>query len=112
MDRARGYHTSIGMTAEQMGKLFQEFYQVSSTTASKYGGTGLGIVISKRFCQLMGGDIMVESKFGRGSTFTIRVPRDRASSKGRSGGLQSTPSTRARSLAPWITVPAVTYNHS
>jgi two-component system, NtrC family, sensor kinase len=67
--------TGIGMTTEQMGKLFQEFSQASSSTASKYGGTGLGLVISKRFCQLMGGDITVESEPGRGSTFTIRVPR-------------------------------------
>jgi PAS domain S-box-containing protein len=67
--------TGIGMTAEQMGKLFQEFAQASSTTASKYGGTGLGLVISRRFCQMMGGDITVESEPGHGSTFTIRLPR-------------------------------------
>jgi signal transduction histidine kinase len=67
--------TGIGMTAEQMGKLFQEFSQASSATASKYGGTGLGLAISKRFCQMMGGDITVESEVGRGSTFTIRLPR-------------------------------------
>ena len=67
--------TGIGMTPEQMGKLFQEFLQASSTTASKYGGTGLGLVISRRFCQMMGGDITVESEVGRGSTFTIRLPR-------------------------------------
>jgi signal transduction histidine kinase len=67
--------TGIGMTPEQMGKLFQEFSQASSTTASKYGGTGLGLVISKRFCQMMGGDIAVESEPRRGSTFTIRLPR-------------------------------------
>jgi signal transduction histidine kinase len=67
--------TGIGMTAEQMGKLFQEFSQASSTTASKYGGTGLGLVISRRFCQMMGGDITVKSEPGRGSTFTIRLPR-------------------------------------
>jgi signal transduction histidine kinase len=66
--------TGIGMTPEQMGKLFQEFSQASST-ASKYGGTGLGLVISRRFCQMMGGDITVESEPGRGSTFTIRLPR-------------------------------------
>ena len=48
--------TGIGMTTEQMGKLFQEFAQASSSTASKYGGTGLGLVISRRFCQMMGGD--------------------------------------------------------
>ena len=66
--------TGIGMTPEQMGKLFQEFSQASSATASKYGGTGLGLVISRRFCQMMGGDITVASEPGRGSTFTIRVP--------------------------------------
>src|SRR5208337_3173639 len=58
--------TGIGMTAEQMGKLFQEFSQASSATASKYGGTGLGLAISRRFCQMMGGDITVESEPGRG----------------------------------------------
>ena len=67
--------TGIGMTPAQMGKLFQEFSQASSATASKYGGTGLGLVISRRFCQMMGGDITVESEPGRGSTFTIRLPR-------------------------------------
>jgi len=67
--------TGIGMTAEQVSKLFQEFSQASSATASKYGGTGLGLAISKRFCQMMGGDITVESEPGRGSTFTIRLPR-------------------------------------
>jgi signal transduction histidine kinase len=67
--------TGIGMTAEQIGKLFQEFSQASSTTASKYGGTGLGLAISRRFCQMMGGDITVESKPGRGSIFTIRLPK-------------------------------------
>ena len=80
--------TGIGMTPEQMGKLFQEFSQASSATASKYGGTGLGLAISKRFCQMMGGDITVESQPGCGSTFTIRLPRiveaqARASHKGR-----------------------------
>jgi GAF domain-containing protein/DNA-binding response OmpR family regulator len=67
--------TGIGMTAEQMGKLFQEFSQASSKTASKYGGTGLGLVISRRFCQMMGGDITVESEPGKGSTFRFRLPR-------------------------------------
>ena len=67
--------TGIGMTPEQMGKLFQEFSQASSRTASKYGGTGLGLAISRHFCRMMGGDITVESEPGEGSTFTIRLPR-------------------------------------
>jgi signal transduction histidine kinase len=68
--------TGIGMTPEQIGKLFQEFAQASSKTASKYGGTGLGLVISRRFCQMMGGDITVASEPGKGSVFTVRLPGD------------------------------------
>jgi signal transduction histidine kinase len=66
--------TGIGMTQEQMGRLFQEFSQASSKTASKYGGTGLGLVISRKFCQMMGGDITVASEPGKGSVFTVRLP--------------------------------------
>ncbi len=64
----------IGMTGEQQKKLFQAFTQADASTTRKYGGTGLGLVITKRFAEMMRGSIKVDSAYGRGSTFTVRLP--------------------------------------
>ena len=66
--------TGIGMTPEQLGKVFQEFTQADSSTHKQFGGTGLGLSISKRFCTMMGGDITVTSESGKGSVFTVDLP--------------------------------------
>jgi len=66
--------TGIGMTPEQMDRLFQEFTQADASTSRKYGGTGLGLALSRRLVRMMGGDITVASEPGRGSSFTMRMP--------------------------------------
>jgi signal transduction histidine kinase/CheY-like chemotaxis protein len=68
--------TGIGMTPEQTAKLFQAFTQADGSTMRKYGGTGLGLALSRKFCVMMGGDINVESEAGKGSTFIVRLPGD------------------------------------
>ena len=68
--------TGIGMTPEQLSRLFMDFQQASPETAQKYGGTGLGLAITRRLCQLMGGDVKVTSEPGVGSTFTVTLPAE------------------------------------
>jgi PAS domain S-box-containing protein len=75
--------TGIGMTQDQQQRLFQPFTQADSSTTRTYGGTGLGLALSRSLCQMLGGDIHVQSALGQGSTFTVRLPRIGESATGR-----------------------------
>ncbi len=68
--------TGIGMTGEQIDKVFDPFSQADASTTRKYGGTGLGLSITQQFCQLLGGDIEVASEHGKGTSFIVRLPVD------------------------------------
>lgn len=66
--------TGIGMTAEQLDKVFEAFTQADNSTTRKYGGTGLGLTITKKFCNILGGSIEANSLVGQGSEFIIKLP--------------------------------------
>ena len=74
--------SGIGMTEEQVGRIFEAFAQAEASTTSRFGGTGLGLAISRKFCRIMGGDIEVSSVPGEGSVFTVRLPADVATAPG------------------------------
>ena len=73
--------TGIGLSPKQVTKLFQDFTQADPSTTRKFGGTGLGLALTRRFCQMMGGDVTVHSVLGEGSIFTIKLPAVVAKSK-------------------------------
>jgi signal transduction histidine kinase/ActR/RegA family two-component response regulator len=89
--------TGIGISAEQIDRLFAEFTQADPSTTRKYGGTGLGLALSRRLSELLGGEITATSTFGHGSTFTVRLPtsvdeKQAAASEPRRGAIwHSTP---------------------
>jgi signal transduction histidine kinase/DNA-binding response OmpR family regulator len=70
--------SGIGMTPEQLGRLFQAFGQADSSTSRKFGGTGLGLAITRHFARMLGGDVTVTSEAGKGSVFTLTLPSQAA----------------------------------
>jgi signal transduction histidine kinase len=66
--------SGIGMSPDQLARLFQPFTQADASTTRRYGGTGLGLTITRHFCRMLGGDISVESAADQGSTFSVWLP--------------------------------------
>ncbi|MEI6558725.1 MAG: ATP-binding protein [Rhodospirillaceae bacterium] len=98
--RAEVEDTGIGIDRDQIARLFQPFSQADSSTTRRYGGTGLGLMITKRLVELMGGEIGVASRPGLGSRFWITLPFEIATRPGRAAAAQSAVATPARPAAP------------
>jgi CheY-like chemotaxis protein len=94
----------IGLPADRLEHVFDEFTQADSSTTRKYGGTGLGLPISRQFCRMMGGDIMVTSTAGEGSTFTIELPARVDALEAARGAVSALPGPRTKTTSGSPTV--------
>jgi CheY-like chemotaxis protein len=96
--------TGIGMSKEHMGRLFQPFVQADPTITQQYGGTGLGLTITRRFAQLLGGDVTVQSALGEGAAFTLHVPIDFADASAALGAAAKIDDVQGAEGAPLVIV--------
>jgi signal transduction histidine kinase/ActR/RegA family two-component response regulator len=96
--------TGIGISADQLGKLFQPFVQADRTITQRFGGTGLGLTITRRLAQLLGGDVVVESTLGQGSCFTLLVPRNLADAARARGAAAQVDAVQGHRDAPLVLV--------
>jgi signal transduction histidine kinase/ActR/RegA family two-component response regulator len=96
--------TGIGMSKEHMSRLFQPFVQADPSITQQYGGTGLGLTITRRFAQLLGGDVMVQSTLGQGSAFTLHVPADFADASAALGAAAQIDALQGAQDAPLVIV--------
>ncbi len=96
--------TGIGMSKEHMGRLFQPFVQADPSITQQYGGTGLGLTITRRFAQLLGGDVTVKSVLGEGSAFTLHVPANFADASAALGAAAKVDDVQGAEDAPLVIV--------
>jgi CheY-like chemotaxis protein len=96
--------TGIGMSKDHMGRLFQPFVQADPSITQQYGGTGLGLTITRRLAQLLGGDVSVKSTLGEGSAFTLHVPADFADASAALGAAAKVDEVQGAEDAPLVIV--------
>ncbi|HRE43519.1 MAG TPA: ATP-binding protein, partial [Terricaulis sp.] len=96
--------TGIGMSKEHMARLFQPFVQADPTITQQFGGTGLGLTITRRLAQLLGGEVSVESALGAGATFTLTIPADYANATAASGAAAEVDEVQGAEGSPLVLV--------